>query len=111
VKTLIVGPGRVVTRTQRRIDQAAATRLATGLPLTAAVAFDLHTIDLWPDRELTTLEEVRATAVFTKATDARLCWHEVHRPVPPTCVMCDTADVELVHDLCGRCAAMFAVAQ
>ncbi len=74
MKTLIWG-GKTVTRTHRRIDQATATRLTTGLPVTAAVEFDGTAVDLWPKRELTTLEKVQATKVFIDVTDARLRWH------------------------------------
>ena len=73
--TLIVGAGRVKTITRHRIDQAHATRLARLLPLTAAVGYD-GTIDLWADRELTTLEEVQALTVFIDVTDAPLRWHQ-----------------------------------
>lgn len=81
MKTLIVGASRVKTRTHRRIDQAHVTRIAADhrtVLFAAAIDYD-GTIDLWANREVTTLEEIQTIAAFMAETDAPLRWHGVTR--------------------------------
>lgn len=74
--SLLILTARTVHVIRRRIDQATATQLATDkhLPVTAAVAYD-GTVDLWPTRPVSTVDEVAALRAFVAATDAPLRWH------------------------------------
>jgi hypothetical protein len=79
--TMIVGEGRVLTVTRRRIDQAQATRIADAHrpALFAAAINDDGAIDLWANRGVTALEEYQALDAYMQVTDARLRCHGVTR--------------------------------
>jgi len=81
VITYIAGEGRLMTRIGHPIDQAEVTRIADkyrAVLFAAAVAYD-EAIDLWANREVTTLEEVQTLTAFMARTDAPLRWHQAAR--------------------------------
>lgn len=72
------GPYRTVQIADRPCtDTMAADITATladrRIPVRAAI--DDHAVHVWPQRPVTTAEEVAALRAFSLATDSRLIWH------------------------------------
>lgn len=103
----LIDHGHVIDVVGHRIAQAEATDICRVLGsvqhigLTADVAFDGR-VNLRPQGELSTPEEVAALRAVSAATDS-YAWRGERRPVEPTCLLCGAAGVALTHDLCGRC--------
>lgn len=56
---------------------------------------------------LTTRQEAQMLGAFHAVTDCRLECHVQRPTVDPACLLCSATDVELQHELCGRCAGLF----
>jgi hypothetical protein len=89
-------------------EAAAITHRLDGQHIPVRIAVDeAETVHLYPQRQVTTREEVTALAAVLSWTDAPAAWRGPLRPIEPACLLCTATGVALEHDLCARCALVF----